>query len=409
MPRVLRGVTETGDVKKRCSEASPRRLDLAGDVEKRDTSPPITVVVLVKSDNGDGQRWWWVVVVGVEMVVVAVTGAAMIKITTTITAAVPSIGILPFSNKRSSKFFGASPDVFPPFLLKEMEKIEDPFARKLVSRIEMLPVELSVSKNCIMTSCVKPTVQEKGNPLVLLHGFDRCVAAYFDPQYSKTLPLCNVEAKRDHLYQFWKSYIRRPMLLVGPSLGAAAAVDFAINHPEAVDKLILINASVYAKGTGNLAKLPRSVAFAGVSLLKCLPLRFYATNLGFTNLPIATCLEWTYIARLHCLLPWWEEATVDFMSSGGYNVSSQIDQVMKKTLIIYGENDRIIDNKLAVRLHCELPDAIIRQIPNCGHIPHVEKPDAVVGLIKDFVSRGIRHTCPSFPKQEEKILASRFL
>ncbi|KAM0020011.1 hypothetical protein Hdeb2414_s0025g00662411 [Helianthus debilis subsp. tardiflorus] len=38
------------------------------------------------------------------------------------------------------------------------------------------------------------------------------------------LQLSNVESKRDHLYQFWKSYIKRPMLLVGPSLGAAAAV-----------------------------------------------------------------------------------------------------------------------------------------------------------------------------------------
>nr|GEX97662.1 alpha/beta hydrolase fold-1 [Tanacetum cinerariifolium] len=158
---------------------------------------------------------------------------------------------------------------------------------------------------------------------------------------TETLPLCNVEAKRDHLFQFWfwKTYIKRPILLVGPSLGAAVAIDFAINHPEAVDKLILINACVYSEGTGNLSKLPPSVAFAGVSQLKSLPLRFYATNITFNDLPLSTCLEWTYITRLHCLLPWWEEATVDFMSSGGYNVSAQINQVMKKTLIISGEND----------------------------------------------------------------------
>lgn len=37
------------------------------------------------------------------------------------------------------------------------------------------------------------------------------------------------------------------------------------------------------------------------------------------------------------------------------------------------------------RLHCELPNAILRQIPKCGHIPHVEKPDAVSKLIVDFV------------------------
>lgn len=33
------------------------------------------------------------------------------------------------------------------------------------------------------------------------------------------------------------------------------------------------------------------------------------------------------IGRLHCLLPWWADATVDFMTSGGYNVSAQLGQV----------------------------------------------------------------------------------
>ncbi|KAI3516594.1 hypothetical protein L1887_15515 [Cichorium endivia] len=347
----------------------------------------------------------------------------------TITAATPSMGISPISNRRTSRFFGASADVFPPFLLKEMEKIKDPFARKLVSRIEMLPVELSGSKNCIMSSCVKPMVQDTAAPLVLLHGFDSsCLEwRYALPLLEQAgletwaidilgwgfnnlenLPFCSVDSKRDHLFQFWKSYIKRPMLLVGPSLGAAVAIDFATNYPEAVDKLILINASVYAKGTGNLSKLPRSVAFAGVSLLKSLPLRFYATNKTFSSLPFATCLEWTQIARLHCLLPWWKEATVDFMSSGGYNVSAQINQVLNKTLVIWGENDQIVDSKLSVRLHCELSNAIIRQIPNCGHIPHVEKPDAVADLITDFVPRQLPYSLPSLPEQEQNILVHQF-
>lgn len=46
------------------------------------------------------------------------------------------------------------------------------------------------------------------------------------------------------LVQLWRSYIDRPMVLVGPSLGAAVAIDFAVNHPEAVchslSKLICI-------------------------------------------------------------------------------------------------------------------------------------------------------------------------
>lgn len=38
--------------------------------------------------------------------------------------------------------------------------------------------------------------------------------------------------KRQHLYQFWKTLVRRPMVLVGASLGGAVAMDFALQHPE---------------------------------------------------------------------------------------------------------------------------------------------------------------------------------
>ncbi|KAM0055758.1 putative 2-hydroxy-6-oxonona-2,4-dienedioate hydrolase [Helianthus debilis subsp. tardiflorus] len=339
----------------------------------------------------------------------------------------PPTGMLNTPNWRpppSFRVFAMSAEAFPPFLPKEVQKIRDPFARKLASRIQRLPVELTISNDCIMSSCVKPTIQKAANPLVLLHGFDSsCLEwRYTLPLLEQAgfetwaidilgwgfsnlekLPLCNVESKRDHLYQFWKSYIRRPMVLVGPSLGAAVAIDFAINYPEAVDKLILIDASVYAEGTGTLSRLPKLVAYASVSVLKSFPLRLFATSLQYNSLSFNTCLDWTRIGRLHCILDWWEEATVDFMNSGGYNVTAQIRQILKKTLIIWGEDDQIIDSKLAVRLHCELPNAIIRQIPECGHYPHVEKPDTVTKLIKDFIETNDT-PLPLFSKPEEKVL-----
>ncbi|XP_030956744.1 uncharacterized protein LOC115978952 isoform X3 [Quercus lobata] len=264
---------------------------------------------------------------------------------------------------------------FPSFLPKQVENIKDTFARKLATRIDRLPVPVGFSDNSIMSSCVRPLIQSKTSPVVLLHGFDSsCLEwRYTYPLLEEAgletwavdilgwgfsdierLPPCNVASKREHFYQLWKSHIKRPMILVGPSLGAAVAIDFVANHPEAVEKLVLIDASVYAEGTGNLASLPRIAAYAGVG-------------------------------RLHCLYPWWEDATVDFMISGGYNVSAQIQQVKQKTLIIWGEDDQIISNKLAVRLHCELPNATIRQIPDCGHLPHVERPNSVAKLIVDFV------------------------
>jgi len=33
------------------------------------------------------------------------------------------------------------------------------------------------------------------------------------------------------------------------------------------------------------------------------------------------------VGRLHCLLPWWDDATVDFMTSGGYKIAPLIRKV----------------------------------------------------------------------------------
>lgn len=51
---------------------------------------------------------------------------------------------------------------------------------------------------------------------------------------------------------------------------------------------------------------------------------------------------------------------------------------------------------LKQRLHSELPNAIIRQIPDCGHIPHVEKPAAVSKLINEFVRAESKIATPGF-------------
>ncbi|XP_023546937.1 uncharacterized protein LOC111805886 isoform X2 [Cucurbita pepo subsp. pepo] len=315
----------------------------------------------------------------------------------------------PLMQWKKPKRLGVILNKFPSFLPKEVDNIKDQFARELATRFERLPV--SFSDSCIMSSCVKPSIQSKESPVVLLHGFDSsCLEwRYTYPLLEEAgfetwavdilgwgfsdlerLPPCDVTSKRVHLYQLWKSYIKRPMVLVGPSLGAAVAIDFAVNYPEAVDRLVLIDASVYAEGTGNLATLPRLIAYAGVFLLKSIPLRLYVNVLAFTGISLSTSLDWVNIGRLHCLLPWWEDATVSFMLSGGYNVSSQIEKVKQKTLIIWGEDDQIISNKLAVRLHCELPNAFIRQIPECGHLPHVEKPNFVAKLITQFVHEDSR-------------------
>ncbi|KAJ0081736.1 hypothetical protein Patl1_11269 [Pistacia atlantica] len=123
---------------------------------------------------------------------------------------------------------------------------------------------------------------------MMLIFFSLCLIFFpFFPQQER-LPPCDAASKRYHLYQLWKSYIKKSIVLVGPTLGAALAIDFAVNYPEAVEKMVLINPGVYAEGTDNLAKLPKIVAYAGgVSLLKSIPLCLYANTLTFNGIPLS--------------------------------------------------------------------------------------------------------------------------
>ncbi|KAJ1291763.1 hypothetical protein BS78_02G341300 [Paspalum vaginatum] len=303
---------------------------------------------------------------------------------------------------------GTSAGRFPVFLPQAVERIRDGAAVRLAKRIERVPVQTGFLESPILSSCVRPLKQQQdSDPVVLLHGFDSsCLEwRYTYPLLEEagleawavdilgwgfsdleTRPPCDVASKREHLYQFWKSYIKRPMVLVGPSLGAAVAIDFSINYPEAVSKMIFIGASVYSEGPKDMTRMPKFVSYAGVFILKSLPLRFLATRLAFNKVP-TEFFDWVQIGRLHCLLPWWEDATVDFMIRGGYNVINQIKQVKHKCLILWGEDDGIISSKLGYRLHQELPDAILRQIRQCGHIPHVEKPREAVKHVLEFLAR----------------------
>ena len=50
--------------------------------------------------------------------------------------------------------------------------------------------------------------------------------------------------------------VQRPMVLCGVSLGSAIAVQFALQHPEAVAGLVLSSPQVYVDGIGPMASMP---------------------------------------------------------------------------------------------------------------------------------------------------------
>ncbi|KAL3680082.1 hypothetical protein R1sor_023038 [Riccia sorocarpa] len=273
-------------------------------------------------------------------------------------------------------------------------------------RMKQVPVQTSLSERPILTSCAVAEGKEGKAPLLLLHGFDSSLLEWrrlfpsleaggaethavdvlgWGFNNTEGVTSFGVEAKREHLYEYWRTYIKRPMVLVGASLGGSIAIDFAVEHPDAVEKLVLVDAQGFAEGVGNMATFPKFLAYAGIALLKSVPLRTYAFYLAFYKTTLNAMVDGMRVGRLHCLLPGWADSSVSFMLSGGYNVASKIPKVQQETLVIWGEEDKILPREYAERFQKELPRAQLELVKEAGHIPHVEKPSVVADLILNFI------------------------
>ena len=62
-------------------------------------------------------------------------------------------------------------------------------------------------------------------------------------------------------------------------------------------------------------------------------------------------------------------------------------RIAARTLVIWGRNDPLLEVRHGEQLAAEMPNATLRVIERCGHIPHEEQPAATGSLIREFLAR----------------------
>lgn len=128
------------------------------------------------------------------------------------------------------------------------------------------------------------------------------------------------------------------------------------------------------------------LARIGISVLKSWPLRIYAGYLSYHNKALST-LDAARIGRLHCVTERWVDASVAFLQSGGFKVTNLIPNLRQRTLVLWGRQDGILDVKTADQFKQALPACEVVILDECGHVPHIEKPQETVNAIFEFVSK----------------------
>ena len=73
------------------------------------------------------------------------------------------------------------------------------------------------------------------------------------------------------------------------------------------------------------------------------------------------------------------------------------------TLLIWGEEDRIIPVAHGHAAHDAVPGSRLEVLPGVGHFPHVEAPTAVVDILDDFIATTGRDVDLTIQQPDQKL------
>lgn len=179
-------------------------------------------------------------------------------------------------------------------------------------------------------------------------------------------------------------------ILVGNSAGGTISMLAALQYPERVESLILVDPAVYAGGgapswSRPLLKTPqmnrvgpliaRQIQTRGPELVEVA---------WHDSSKIAPDVMEGYQKPLQ--VENWDKAlwylTVSSRESG---LAERLNELTLPILVITGDDDRIVPTEQSVRLAGELPNASLVVIPQSGHVPHEETPAEFMQAVIQFL------------------------
>ena len=236
----------------------------------------------------------------------------------------------------------------------------------------------------------------EGAPLLLLHGFDSSLLEFrrlapllaahhcliipdlygfgFTPRpddgdYSPRGVLAHLEAL---LAALDDRYRDQPLGLIGASMGGSVAVEVARRQPQRLNRLLLL---APAGLTGRPMPLPPLLDGLGVRFLSLPGVRRSLCRSAFADPDSGVGPPELEIASLHLQAPGWGEALRRFARSGGFAGCGE-PLPPQPLAVLWGANDRILRAPQKRAAQALLGDRL-RELPACGHLPHIDQPQLV--------------------------------
>ena len=169
--------------------------------------------------------------------------------------------------------------------------------------------------------------------------------------------------------------------LVGHFLGGWIAAEMATMSPSTLSRLVLIDAAGVRPGEGEIADIfllgeeettrhsfHNASGVPGYADLFEQELSPEERELRIRGREMTTRLCWK---------PYMYNRSLEWL----------LQRVNVPTLVVWGAEDRIIPVDAGRRIHEAIPRSSLEVIPECGHLPHVEKADEFASMVLRHLAR----------------------
>jgi triacylglycerol lipase len=184
----------------------------------------------------------------------------------------------------------------------------------------------------------------------------------------------------DFLYGFMQAQKIAKATLVGNSLGGWIALEFAIQHPEMVEKLVLVDA-----GGLSFESTPPAINLNPASLddtKKVLAVVFYNQAM-VTDMAVAA----GFARHLKDNDGYTIRQTMDGIITTNQREDTKLSSVHTPTLVVWGANDALLPFSMGERFHAGISGSKLVAIKECGHVPELEKPEEFNRALLDFMGQ----------------------
>jgi 3-oxoadipate enol-lactonase len=171
--------------------------------------------------------------------------------------------------------------------------------------------------------------------------------------------------------------------VLGTSLGGMVALQFALDRPERVDRLVLACATPGGSGAAPMPDRTVQLLQEAQTLPPDVALRRFVTN-ALGPKPDELLVDRIMEHRLATAqpLPAWSAQAA---AGAAFDVWERLPEISAPTLVLTGDEDGVVDPRNSELLGERIPDARLELFPGAGHLFFWERPARFVEVVTEFL------------------------